>query len=800
MSEYIGRRIVPVHGGVWNGSKSYEELTIVLHEDSGDSYISRRSVPAGTAITDENYWMLHSLYSQQIADAEKDLADAVEDVKARIAASEEAVDQRASAAETVSNENRDELNTRMDQMETRLDANVSASTDSDADYAAEVVDARVDYLGKTWGSLGAMSRGLSERITEKVRSSYDIRRNAIPGCKTDFMATENLAYGEIRKKYKLSGSLAGDMKLISSQDYYMMFVDIEPSTSYTFFRQENVALENGYYNIKIATFLETKEELLDTMERGVNVAVDGDVLKGCTAASGTCQYCYQFTTGENDKCVVIQLAEDIEPDYVELLKGTYSEKQYSSYMEGLYNSFSVQGVKAEGCDFWQPSCENLYTGELDYDKYYLSTDSANVVTDSTNNFIAVIPIDPDTQYAIAVSGLSFVLTNGTYYFKYATVSALPDDPADLVFDSLHKTIYTNKTCSLVSGDNDHYLLVCPFSRAYRTENNATLLVIVGDESALPSDVSDGNWRYSPKGVYVYSKDEVYNKSETYSRDETYPKENLYTKDELYTEDEVDECLMLSVSKTASALTITQGKSVYTVKRQISSSINLDTWRVYSGQINGNIVWNGTDIEGPIKQVGADDFIGGCHGDEIYQSVRILVDGTEISEDAVLEETKAHVVTLFVSSDVYFCNDTQNIAFTRYKKLEFRGRKLVVSNKWIYVGEDEFSVSRYTGCGLYSIYKDLLTGYSVDTECRLITDEGTGKSTDVESVSFYGKDFTATIRVLSGKGDYYCVNVTDFSSESRPRFKAYLDCINSSMGAYTMNTGDTLSASFEIEII
>lgn len=47
MSEYIGRRIVPVHGGVWDGSKAYEELTIVLYEASGDSYISRRPVRPG---------------------------------------------------------------------------------------------------------------------------------------------------------------------------------------------------------------------------------------------------------------------------------------------------------------------------------------------------------------------------------------------------------------------------------------------------------------------------------------------------------------------------------------------------------------------------------------------------------------------------------------------------------------------------------------------------------------------------------------------------------------------------------
>lgn len=182
MSQYIGRRIVPVHGGVWDRTKSYEELTIVLHEASGDSYISRRPVPAGTVIGDQNYWMLYSLYSAQIHEGEQHLNEATEDVRNRIAASEQkvssalsateqkvanelsatesAVERRAAAAEQVTNANKSELNTRMDGIDKRLDANVTASTDKDADYAAEVVDARVDDDETTYPSLGAHMRAL----------------------------------------------------------------------------------------------------------------------------------------------------------------------------------------------------------------------------------------------------------------------------------------------------------------------------------------------------------------------------------------------------------------------------------------------------------------------------------------------------------------------------------------------------------------------------------------------------------------------------------------------------------------
>lgn len=53
MAKYIGKRIVPVHCGRWDQNKTYEMLSIVLEETSGDSYISRRAVPSGTAITDD---------------------------------------------------------------------------------------------------------------------------------------------------------------------------------------------------------------------------------------------------------------------------------------------------------------------------------------------------------------------------------------------------------------------------------------------------------------------------------------------------------------------------------------------------------------------------------------------------------------------------------------------------------------------------------------------------------------------------------------------------------------------------
>ena len=173
--------------------------------------------------------------------------------------------------------------------------------------------------------------------------------------------------------------------------------------------------------------------------------------------------------------------------------------------------------------------------------------------------------------------------------------------------------------------------------------------------------------------------------------------------------------MVIFTKTKDAIIVWQGKTCYTICRHISPDINLDTWRIYSGDINGVTVFRGTDIEGPIKQVGTTDFISGCHGDERYKSVTILVDGIQIEENDVVAHRKAENVTVYVESVVFFCDNANSVAFERYKKLEFIEKKLIISNKWKYVGGRAFHVDCFTGCGLYSVYKDLLSGYSTDQD-------------------------------------------------------------------------------------
>ncbi len=58
MSVYSCGRIIPKACGVWDADKAYERLSIVFYPVSGSSYMSRKDTPAGTPLTDTDYWAL----------------------------------------------------------------------------------------------------------------------------------------------------------------------------------------------------------------------------------------------------------------------------------------------------------------------------------------------------------------------------------------------------------------------------------------------------------------------------------------------------------------------------------------------------------------------------------------------------------------------------------------------------------------------------------------------------------------------------------------------------------------------
>lgn len=170
MSEYIGNRIVPRHDGVWDKAKEYEPLTIVYEESTGDSYMSRKPVPAGTLLSQEEYWAMCSRFSEQMALYRQNTAEEVEQFRKDTAADVEQlrtdtasdvaalrkmtaqdvadITQKVDAANSAVAASKSEMDKTTETLKAQINANVKASTDKNANYAQELVDARVDDEGK----------------------------------------------------------------------------------------------------------------------------------------------------------------------------------------------------------------------------------------------------------------------------------------------------------------------------------------------------------------------------------------------------------------------------------------------------------------------------------------------------------------------------------------------------------------------------------------------------------------------------------------------------------------------------
>lgn len=231
MGEFVGKRVVPDHVGVWDQKKTYEPLMIVLDGETGDSYISRKAVPAGISLADESYWSLCAHYSAQMRKLEQDVDVDVQQMHSDVTAvknamsqefqethtaiskelddTHKAISQELSETEQRVNENleqtsseltgkveqaksdlntgRQELKDAKDTLNKRMDSIAGGKTSD-----AEILDARVDADGNTHENLGAHIRsGFESARADQEEAVNRIGRMAAV---SDVMRTANMVH------------------------------------------------------------------------------------------------------------------------------------------------------------------------------------------------------------------------------------------------------------------------------------------------------------------------------------------------------------------------------------------------------------------------------------------------------------------------------------------------------------------------------------------------------------------------------------------------------------------------------
>lgn len=244
---------------------------------------------------------------------------------------------------------------------------------------------------------------------------------------------------------------------------------------------------------------------------------------------------------------------------------------------------------------------------------------------------------------------------------------------------------------------------------------------------------------------------------------------------------------------SSRMDVYQGNHMYALRLKTDAAIHLYTWLINHAYYNGEFLFNGMDIEAPMKMMGRSDFIGGIHGDEQMETFRMIADGVDITETAV-ELSDVKTLSVYVTSTVYDV-DSMDAIFSRTKVLTFGGNKLKVENRWVYIGNAPDFVERWPGCGLYSVFLDKTLGYTTN-ESLMPSLTAYGYNKNIDRVTYWVSGTMITMRALDGKENEHYMGGVEMLSGTR--LKAYFDTIHSYDGV-EINNGDVLAASFEITV-
>lgn len=146
---YVGERYIPIYDGFWSNTKEYESLTIVTEPSSNSSYISRRPVPAGTPLTNSEYWALQATGNQDLDDIKTQLNT----LQTQMTGVTDSVSQLA--------EKTDDLEAK----DTTQDTNIASNTTNIGELTTELNEFKTSVNGSLT-ELQNADTGFNTRITE----------------------------------------------------------------------------------------------------------------------------------------------------------------------------------------------------------------------------------------------------------------------------------------------------------------------------------------------------------------------------------------------------------------------------------------------------------------------------------------------------------------------------------------------------------------------------------------------------------------------------------------------------------
>ncbi len=209
-------------------------------------------------------------------------------------------------------------------------------------------------------------------------------------------------------------------------------------------------------------------------------------------------------------------------------------------------------------------------------------------------------------------------------------------------------------------------------------------------------------------------------------------------------------------------------------RVVSEAADADSWNVVHISHNGtDIIGRWTDIIGPLKLAGDNDFIGGVHGSETTTSLNVYAGSKKLTLDSSLDE-EFEKLTIMMTSTCRRESDRSN-AFSRRVCVEISRNKMHISSEFVCIASSSLTVTRVTNGGLISANNNVILGcymnnYSCDGYPLTNPNNQSKNNTHAVVVTSLG---TIVVNNLQGKEqENYKGYFELFANEEVPRTKVY----------------------------
>lgn len=414
-------------------------------------------------------------------------------------------------------------------------------------------------------------------------------------------------------------------------------------------------------------------------------------------------------------------AKTLEDSYIENFNSHFDGK-YSLVKNNLFNGEYISGL-------------SIASGRTDWLIKEMSTSSFNSTV--------ILPVKPNTQYSVLVEDKGPEEDTGYYYFKGVEIAT--DTPTKQGVIGIN--INTENANGLFF-ETYNYVKV----RKFITKSTTTHIVIQASKTKQPFlQVIEGNYNDFTTDTYDNSTILIDN---TKSDEDKISIE--YKDDKNYT--------------------INFGKYNMRLFRTISESADQDNWNIGDIRYLDNIVVpSGTDIIGPIKVSGDNDFLSGVHGSSTTTVLKVYCDGIPVTLNSDLLQ-KCDKITIQMIDE---CRRESNKVhvFDRYVTLEITKNKIHILNAFKCVSDTDLLVERATNGGLIAVRNSILTGASMNN--YILTEAPThtisnGSRKNIHAVINHTMGDIVVNNIQGKENDTYNGRFTVFVNENPIRTKTYFD--------------------------